>query len=125
MLVLVPLAVGLKVKDTVQCAPTSMVRPQLLAWAKSEESLPAMVKPETVIAARVLLVMTTLAGTLSVPTSWTGKKIVVRERPTFGTASAGDEACHQVAEPVGASEFFQLEGTPEPSRAVGSTPSVS
>jgi hypothetical protein len=122
---LVPLAVGLKINQTAQFAPAPMVRPQLLAWVKSDESFPAILMSEIVNAAGVLLVMTTLKATLSVPTFWSGKKIAVRDNPTLGAGSAGEETCHQVPELLGASEFFQFAGLPEPSNTEGNTPRVA
>ena len=125
MLVLVPLAVGLKVKDTVQPAPPSMVRPQSLAWAKSDGSFPAIVRSEIANASEVLLVMTIFVGRLCVSTGCTGKKIAERDNRILKAGRTGAEACHQVAELLGASEPFQFEGLPERSRADGSTPIVS
>jgi hypothetical protein len=63
--VLIPFAVGLNVNDTVQVAPASILLPRSLDCLKSAGSVPAMAKPEIVIAAEVLLVMTTVAGTTS------------------------------------------------------------
>src|SRR3984885_2836763 len=48
------------------------------------------------------------------------------DRLIFRAGSTKGEMCHQVAAtPVGAREFLQLDGTPEPSNAEASTPSDS
>ena len=73
----------------------------------------------------VSLVMTTLAGRLSVSTGWTANDITERDKRTLRAGSVGGETCHQVAALVGASELLQCDGMPELSNAEGKTPSDS
>jgi len=120
--VLVPLVVALKITQRVP-APTSMVYPQSVASMKSVESLPRILMPEIVCTIGVSLVMTMLAGMLSVSTGWTANEITERDKRTLG--SVGGETRAKVAALVGASELFQWDGTPELSNVESKTPSVS
>jgi hypothetical protein len=122
MPVLVPLVVGLKITQRVP-APTSMVCPQSVASMKSVESLPRILMPEIVCTIGVSLVMTMLAGMLSVSTGWTANEITERDKRTLG--SVGGETRAKVAALVGASELLQWDGTPKLSNVESKTPSVS
>ena len=84
----VPLAVGVKVTETVQEVPTARLEPQRLVWAKSPEA--AILEIESVALPVFFRVID--CAVLEVPSDWAAKVRVVADRfaPATGTLARSE-----------------------------------
>src|ERR1035437_11100199 len=89
-----PAAVGAKLTEMVQLAPTATEEPQVLVWKKS----PVAATWVTVNAAVPWLVSVTCWAALELPTGWLEKLKLAGLNATLGTATSG-EACELAPTP--------------------------